>query len=176
MDNKPYVKNITYKIKYLPTWVYAAIVKADPESRDKLLQITDLLNSYEFPADSVQCYDDYVVFTKFPMSKIDVMYIFGYIMNGIHDYITGIRHRNGIVGIGADEFIPNSDNDLKFIIEECFYYDTLNYNTGCDYSCAVIELYLDLDKYRENLIINNGLTIDEENDKIEVMFRRKMNV
>ena len=161
MDNKPYVKNITYKIKYLPAWVYAAIVKADPESRDKLLQITDLLNSYEFPEDSIEFTENHIIFRKFPI-LINIKYIIGYIMDGLCDFKTGAKHRQGIIGIGGYEFIPSSENDSKFIIEKCIYYDILNYHIDCDCSYSAIEIYI------------TRVKIDDKNDEIEIEFRRKI--
>ena len=102
------------KLKYLPEWVYPAIINSD--NRESLLTCFDELNKIE-KIDLIQSKEDNTIF-QFTTNNRNIVSLFDFILRGIRDPFTGQKHRQGIIGRPADIFIPNSINDTRFIFEE----------------------------------------------------------
>lgn len=128
------ILDVDYKIKYLPAWVYAAVVK-DKSNRELLLKLIDGAELYLFKEKDFD--NDINTLTLTINAELSIL--FHYILCGNSDIRTGKKHRQGITGIGADEFIPNSIKDSRIIFEKITHY---NEAVEIEYGYESIELYL----------------------------------
>lgn len=124
----------TFMLKYLPTWVYASVVKQkDTDRRTVLLKLIDLMENTIIDRSEFEFRDGIVAIHHIDS---EILTIYEYVLTGNKDPYTGEKYRHGIMGIGSDIFIPTSLDDRRCIF-------THNYYTSSGVcTCDIMEAYL----------------------------------
>lgn len=126
------MKNLTLQLKYLPSWVYAAIINLDDKMQKAFL--IDFVEEYtgkEYEIELVKD-DDEEMFTL-SVDDTKLLKLFEFILTGIHNPWTGEKDRHGIRG-GDDIFRPKYNGVFLFTDNDGaeYYLNFYSFKHGSD--------------------------------------------